>query len=79
VFRKKFVNSPTFTIINEYTVHEANLIYHFDFYRIKKVEELIDIGIEEYLYSDNYCFIEWPEIVGHMLPVDFVKVFLKRK
>ena len=72
----KIVNSPTFTIINEYSTGKNELVYHFDFYRIKKKEELDEIGIDEYLYSDSYCFIEWPEIIEGFLPEGFVKVYL---
>jgi tRNA threonylcarbamoyladenosine biosynthesis protein TsaE len=56
------VTSPTFSLINEYSMGK-NLIYHMDLYRIKSIEEAYDIGIEEYLYSGEYCFIEWPEII----------------
>lgn len=56
------LSSPTFAIVNEYTTSSSKKIYHFDLYRIKKKEELFDIGFDEYLESDNYCFIEWPEI-----------------
>jgi len=56
-------SSPTFSIINEYTYSTNNLVFHIDLYRINKVEELDELGIENYLYSDEYCLIEWPEIV----------------
>lgn len=69
------VNSPTFAIINEYhSQTTAGLIYHFDFYRIKKLEEVYDLGYEDYFYSGAICFIEWPELVEELLPLDAKKV-----
>ena len=69
------VNSPTFAIINEYhSQTTAGLIYHFDFYRIKKLEEVYDLGYEDYFYSGALCFIEWPELVEELLPLDAKKV-----
>ncbi len=69
------VNSPTFAIINEYRSQTtAELIYHFDFYRIKKLEEVYDLGYEDYFYSGALCFIEWPELVEELLPSDAKKV-----
>ena len=69
------VNSPTFAIINEYRSETtAELIYHFDFYRIKKLEEVYDLGYEDYFYSGALCFIEWPELVEALLPLDAKKV-----
>ena len=69
------VNSPTFAIINEYRSETtAELIYHFDFYRIKKLEEVYDLGYEDYFYSGALCFIEWPELVEELLPLDEKKV-----
>ncbi len=73
------VNSPTFAIVNEYELpHQGagGLIYHFDCYRIKDLREAYDMGTEEYLYSGNYCFIEWPEMIEEMLPEDTVHVTL---
>ena len=55
------VSSPTFSVVNEYHDRHGNSLYHFDFYRIKDKEELFDLGLEEYFYSDCYCFVEWPE------------------
>ncbi len=66
--------SPTFAIINEYHTFNGIPVYHFDFYRINKLEEVYDIGYEEYLYSGNYCFLEWPELVEELLPTETVKV-----
>ena len=73
------ITSPTFAIINEYTTHSSlptphSTIYHFDFYRIKKLEEVYDMGYEDYFYSGALCFIEWPELIEEVLPEDAVKV-----
>lgn len=71
------INSPTFAIVNEYRSEEAGeLIYHFDFYRIKKLEEVYDMGYEDYFYSGALCFIEWPELIEDVLPGDAVKVYI---
>ena len=67
------ITSPTFAIINEYHA-EKGVIYHFDFYRIKKLEEVYDMGYEDYFYSGALCFIEWPELIEELLPEDAVKV-----
>jgi len=67
------ITSPTFAIINEYTT-SSNSIYHFDFYRIKKLEEVYDMGYEDYFYSGALCFIEWPELIEEILPDDAVRV-----
>lgn len=71
---KNVVCSPTFTIINEYPDFEGNSIYHFDFYRLKNSREAFDIGASEYLLSGNYCFVEWPEMAGAILPEDTIHV-----
>jgi tRNA threonylcarbamoyladenosine biosynthesis protein TsaE len=68
------VSSPTFTLVNEYKTSEGESLYHIDFYRIKKTEEVLDFGIEEYLTGESYCFMEWPELVEEILPPDMVKV-----
>jgi len=73
----EMVSSPTFALINEYTDTNNEAVFHFDFYRIKKMEEVFDIGYEEYFYSDNYCFIEWPELITTLLPDDHVKITIK--
>jgi tRNA threonylcarbamoyladenosine biosynthesis protein TsaE len=71
------VTSPTFAIVNEYTAADGGRIFHFDFYRIKKLEEVYDMGYEDYFYSDALCFIEWPELIDEVLPDDAVKVTIK--
>ncbi|MBP3246129.1 MAG: tRNA (adenosine(37)-N6)-threonylcarbamoyltransferase complex ATPase subunit type 1 TsaE [Bacteroidaceae bacterium] len=69
------VASPTFAIVNEYRSDTTGeLIYHFDFYRIKKLDEVYDMGYEDYFYSGALCFIEWPELIEELLPEDAVKV-----
>lgn len=71
------INSPTFAIVNEYRSATEELIYHFDFYRIKKLEEVYDMGYEDYFYSGALCFIEWPELVEELLSFDAVKVTIE--
>lgn len=69
------ITSPTFAIVNEYrSATTDELIYHFDFYRIKKLEEVYDMGYEDYFYSGARCFLEWPELIEEILPGDAVKV-----
>lgn len=69
------ITSPTFAIVNEYrSATTDELIYHFDFYRIKKLDEVYDMGYEDYIYSGALCFIEWPELIEELLPADAVKV-----
>ena len=67
-------SSPTFAIVNEYFTDEGKSIYHFDFYRIEKIEDAYEIGVEDYLYSGNYCFIEWAENIAPLVQNDFIKV-----
>jgi tRNA threonylcarbamoyladenosine biosynthesis protein TsaE len=69
----ELVTSPTFSIVNEYQGRDSK-IYHFDFYRLKKQDEALDMGYEEYFYSDNYCLIEWPEKIAGLLPEHYVRV-----
>ena len=72
------VTSPTFAVINEYRSDIAGeLIYHFDFYRIKKLEEVYDMGYEDYFYGGALCFIEWPELVEELLPGNTIKVTIE--
>ena len=61
-------SSPTFSLVNEYEVDDNQLVYHFDFYRLNKEEEAMDMGIDDYLYSGNWCFIEWAEKIPNMIP-----------
>ncbi len=74
---KDVINSPTFAIINEYLAATGEMIYHFDFYRIKDEREAYDFGYEDYFYSNNFCFIEWPELVESLLPANTVHVYIK--
>jgi len=69
-------SSPTFSLVNEYHSDKAGLLYHFDFYRINDEEEAYDIGIEEYFDNDAWCFVEWPEKVQNLLPLDSVVIKL---
>jgi len=69
------VNSPTFTIVNEYKTRTGRQVFHFDFYRIEKLQEVFDMGFEEYMYdSDGICLMEWPEKIEELLPKETVKV-----
>jgi len=72
------ITSPTFAIVNEYTAQDGP-VYHFDFYRIKKIEEVYDMGFEDYFYSGALCLIEWPELIEEVLPEDAVKVTIEEK
>ncbi len=67
-------NSPTFSIVNEYLSKKKGSIYHFDFYRIEEETEVFDLGYEDYFYSGDFCFIEWPEKISNLLPDNAVKV-----
>ncbi|MCK9163218.1 MAG: tRNA (adenosine(37)-N6)-threonylcarbamoyltransferase complex ATPase subunit type 1 TsaE [Bacteroidales bacterium] len=73
---KENVCSPTFAIVNEYLSPKVGKIFHFDFYRINKEEEAFDIGIEEYLYSGDYCFLEWSQKIKNLIPSHYVKVII---
>ena len=68
------VQSPTFSIVNEYVTQNGAVIYHFDCYRLKNIYEALDIGIEEYFDSGNLCLIEWPEKIEEILPLNYVKI-----
>ena len=74
------ITSPTFSIVNEYRSEQTGeLIYHFDFYRVKKIEEVYDMGFEDYFYSGALCFIEWPELCEEVLPDDTVKLSINEE
>lgn len=81
------ITSPTFAIVNEYSVSSssplaepgATAIYHFDFYRIKRLEEVYDMGYEDYFYSGGLCLIEWPELIEELLPDDALRVYIKEE
>lgn len=68
------ISSPTFSIVNEYLSIKGIKIYHFDFYRLKSIEEVFDLGYEDYFYSSSYCFIEWSEKVKNLLPENYVSI-----
>ena len=70
-------SSPSFSIVNHYMTQTGDSLYHFDFYRIKSIEEAFDLGYEDYLYSGHYCFLEWPEKVESLLPDDCVAVYMQ--
>lgn len=77
---EEVITSPTFAIVNEYRSETTGqLIYHFDFYRIKKIEEVYDMGYEDYFYSGALCFLEWPELIEELLPADAVKVTISQQ
>lgn len=69
--------SPTFSLINEYYSPASGFVYHFDFYRTESIEEVFDIGYEDYFFSENYCFLEWPERISELLPENFVYLNIK--
>ena len=73
------VASPTFTIVNEYRAADGRAVYHFDFYRIEKLQEVLDIGYEEYIDSDGLCLMEWPEKIEDILPEDTLKVHIEEQ
>lgn len=74
------ITSPTFAIVNEYHAdNDSKVIYHFDFYRIKKLEEVYDMGYEDYFYSGNLCLLEWPELIEDILPENTVKVHIEEQ
>jgi len=69
-------SSPTFSLVNEYQSDKGNILYHFDFYRIKEEGEALDIGIDDYFYTDNYCFVEWPEKIENLVPLNAVAIYI---
>jgi tRNA threonylcarbamoyladenosine biosynthesis protein TsaE len=72
------VNSPTFSVVNEYWSNDNKMVvYHFDFYRIRKLEEVFDFGYEEYFFSGNFCFIEWPELIESILPAETIPIHIE--
>lgn len=73
------VNSPTFTIVNEYETQKGEAVFHFDFYRIKSLREVEDLGFEEYVYSDSLCLMEWPEMIEEILPQETLKVSISEQ
>lgn len=74
---KGVINSPTFALVNEYEI-EDDKVYHFDFYRIKNEEEVLDIGIEDYFYSSHWNLVEWPQNISNILPTDSTKIHLNK-
>jgi len=70
--------SPSFSLVNEYELSDGRQVFHFDFYRIEKLDEAYDIGYEDYFYSGSFCFIEWPERIEPLLPPDCVKVHVEK-
>lgn len=74
---EEVITSPTFAIVNEYTTGSGEPLYHFDFYRIKKLDEFFDMGGEDYFGSGNLCFIEWPELIEDVLPEEAIIVKIK--
>jgi tRNA threonylcarbamoyladenosine biosynthesis protein TsaE len=70
-------SSPTFSLVNEYETATGEKLYHFDFYRINDELEAYDMGIDEYFYSGNWCFIEWPEKIPHLIPLDHASVSIR--
>lgn len=74
---KENISSPTFSIINQYKTENNNTVFHIDLYRLKDMEEAINAGVEECMYSADLCFIEWPEKVSSILPADTVNVFIE--
>ena len=73
---KEKVLSPTFNLINEYKINKNLKVYHFDLYRIKSVQELIEIDFIDYIYSGNYCFVEWPKICEDLIDINFKEIFI---
>lgn len=70
-------SSPTFSLVNEYETSNGEIVYHFDLYRLKSEEEAYDMGLDEYFYSGNWCFIEWPEKTPNLIPIDHASIHIK--
>jgi len=70
-------SSPTFSLVNEYRTHRGEIVYHFDLYRLNSEEEGYDMGLDEYFYSDDWCFIEWPEKTPNLIPFDHAHISIK--
>ena len=70
------ISSPTFSLVNEYETSNKDKVFHFDFYRITDEEEVFDMGIEEYLYNNDWCLIEWPKNIQNLLPLEAVEIHL---
>jgi tRNA threonylcarbamoyladenosine biosynthesis protein TsaE len=68
------ISSPTFSLVNEYNTKDGNTVYHFDFYRLKSEEEALDFGVEDYLYSGNFCFLEWSEKIPNLIPEEHTTI-----
>ena len=75
------ISSPTFSIINEYLTNDNSKILHFDMYRLKNKEEVFDLGFEDYIDNDYYCFVEWPEIISEFIPNNYleIKILIENK
>ncbi|MEO9872688.1 tRNA (adenosine(37)-N6)-threonylcarbamoyltransferase complex ATPase subunit type 1 TsaE [Ekhidna sp.] len=71
------MSSPTFSIINEYQTNKGKDVYHFDFYRLKDLKEAVDVGVEDYLFSGNFCLLEWPQIIEPLLPDEYLQINIK--
>ncbi|MDY0090061.1 MAG: tRNA (adenosine(37)-N6)-threonylcarbamoyltransferase complex ATPase subunit type 1 TsaE [Flavobacteriaceae bacterium] len=71
------ISSPTFSLINEYETTNGEPVYHFDFYRLKNESEALDFGVEDYLYSGNYCFLEWPEKIRNLIPEEHTNIEIR--
>lgn len=71
------ITSPTFAIVNEYADRDDNPVYHFDFYRIKKVDEVRDLSFDDYIYSGYLCLMEWPELIEELLPPETIRVTIR--
>jgi len=76
---KNIATSPSFSIVNEYELANGERLYHFDFYRIKNLQEAIDIGLDEYIYSGQYCFIEWAEMIEALLPPETINIKIEKE